>query len=78
MWICRRYSAAAGRSIHTYHTGDAGGGHAHSTLKIAGEKYPASSTNLTRSFTVNTLEEHPGMMICHHLDSSCPRRCCIC
>jgi len=38
MWICRRYLAVAGRTIHTYHTGDAGGGHAHGTMIIAGEK----------------------------------------
>lgn len=38
MWICRRYLAVAERSIHTYHTKDAGGGHAHDTMKIAGKK----------------------------------------
>lgn len=38
MWICRLYLAVTGRSIHTYHTKDAEGGHAHGTMKIAGEK----------------------------------------
>jgi urease alpha subunit len=38
MWIYRRYLAVAGRSIHTYHTEDAGGRHAHGTMKLAGEK----------------------------------------
>lgn len=38
MWICRLYLTVTGRSIHTYHTKDAEGGHAHGTMKIAGEK----------------------------------------
>ena len=64
--------AIAGRTIHTYHTEGAGGGHAPDIMKIAGEKYVLpSSTNPTRPFTVNTLEEHLDMMmVCHHLNPS--------
>ncbi|MDH3203439.1 MAG: urease subunit alpha [Nitrosopumilus sp.] len=66
--------AIAGRSIHTYHTEGAGGGHAPDIMKIAGEKnILPSSTNPTRPFTVNTLAEHLDMMmVCHHLNSSVP------
>ncbi len=66
--------AIAGRTIHTYHTEGAGGGHAPDILKISGEKNVLpSSTNPTRPFTVNTLAEHLDMlMVCHHLDSSVP------
>lgn len=66
--------AIAGRTIHTYHTEDAGGGHAPDIMKIAGERnILPSSTNPTRPFTVNTLEEHLDMMmVCHHLSSSIP------
>jgi urease subunit alpha len=66
--------AIAGRTIHTYHTEGAGGGHAPDILKIAGEKNVLpSSTNPTRPFTVNTLEEHLDMMmVCHHLSPSIP------
>ena len=62
--------AIAGRTIHTYHTEGAGGGHAPDILKIAGElNILPSSTNPTRPFTVNTLEEHLDMMmVCHHLN----------
>lgn len=62
------------RVIHTYHTEGAGGGHAPDIIKVCayGNVLP-SSTNPTRPFTVNTLEEHLDMlMVCHHLDRSIP------
>jgi len=64
--------AIAGRTIHTYHTEGAGGGHAPDIMKIAGKKnILPSSTTPTRPFTVNTLDEHLDMMmVCHHLNSS--------
>ena len=64
--------AIGGRTIHTYHTEGAGGGHAPDIMKIAGEKnILPSSTNPTRPFTVNTLDEHLDMMmVCHHLSPS--------
>ena len=64
--------AIGGRTIHTYHTEGAGGGHAPDIMKIAGEKNVLpSSTNPTRPYTVNTLEEHLDMMmVCHHLNPS--------
>jgi urease subunit alpha len=64
--------AISGRTIHTYHTEGAGGGHAPDILKIAGElNVLPSSTNPTRPFTVNTLDEHLDMMmVCHHLNPS--------
>ena len=67
-------AAIAGRTIHTYHTEGAGGGHAPDILKIASEtNILPSSTNPTRPFTVNTLSEHLDMMmVCHHLNSSVP------
>jgi urease subunit alpha len=63
-------AAIAGRTIHTYHTEGAGGGHAPDIIKIAGEPYVLpSSTNPTRPYTVNTLAEHMDMlMVCHHLN----------
>jgi urease subunit alpha len=66
--------AIAGRTIHTYHTEGAGGGHAPDIIRVAGEPYVLpSSTNPTRPFTVNTLAEHLDMlMVCHHLDPSIP------
>jgi urease subunit alpha len=66
--------AIAGRTIHTYHTEGAGGGHAPDIMKIAGERnILPSSTNPTRPFTANTLEEHLDMMmVCHHLSPSIP------
>src|SRR4029077_21058441 len=66
--------AIAGRTIHTYHTERAGGVHAPDIMKSAGEKnILPSSTNPTRPFTVNTLEEHLDMMmVCHHLSRSVP------
>ena len=67
-------NAIGGRAIHTYHTEGAGGGHAPDIMKIAGEpNILPSSTNPTRPFTVNTLEEHLDMMmVCHHLNPSVP------
>jgi urease subunit alpha len=66
--------AIAGRTIHTYHTEGAGGGHAPDIIRVAGEPYVLpSSTNPTRPFTVNTIAEHLDMlMVCHHLDPSIP------
>lgn len=66
--------AIGGRTIHTYHTEGAGGGHAPDIIKAAGEaNIIPSSTNPTRPFTVNTIEEHLDMlMVCHHLDSRIP------
>mmetsp|Transcript_10772 Transcript_10772/g.10404 ORF Transcript_10772/g.10404 Transcript_10772/m.10404 type:complete len:374 (+) Transcript_10772:111-1232(+) len=67
-------AAMQGRTIHTYHTEGAGGGHAPDIIKIVQEPYVLpSSTNPTRPFTINTMEEHLDMlMVCHHLDSSIP------
>lgn len=66
--------AIAGRTIHTYHTEGAGGGHAPDLMRIA--SFPnvlPSSTNPTRPYTVNTIAEHLDMlMVCHHLDSKVP------
>ncbi|SFQ94575.1 urease subunit alpha [Poseidonocella sedimentorum] len=66
--------AMKGRTIHAFHTEGAGGGHAPDIIKICGEEFVLpSSTNPTRPFTVNTLEEHLDMlMVCHHLDKSIP------
>ncbi|MFM7796757.1 MAG: urease subunit alpha, partial [Candidatus Nitrosotenuis sp.] len=67
-------AAIKGRTIHTYHTEGAGGGHAPDIMKIASEaNILPSSTNPTRPYTVNTLEEHLDMMmVCHHLNSAIP------
>jgi urease subunit alpha len=64
--------AIAGRTIHTYHTEGAGGGHAPDIIKAAGElNILPSSTNPTRPYTINTVDEHLDMlMVCHHLDPS--------
>ena len=66
--------AIAGRTIHAYHTEGAGGGHAPDIMKIVQEdNVLPSSTNPTRPFTRNTIDEHLDMlMVCHHLDSSIP------
>ena len=66
--------AIKGRTIHAFHTEGAGGGHAPDIIKICGDaNVIPSSTNPTRPFTVNTLEEHLDMlMVCHHLDKSIP------
>jgi urease subunit alpha len=65
-------AAFRGRTIHTYHTEGAGGGHAPDIIKACGEpNVLPSSTNPTRPFTVNTLDEHLDMlMVCHHLDAA--------
>ena len=67
-------AAMKGRTIHAFHTEGAGGGHAPDIIKICGNEHVLpSSTNPTRPFTVNTLEEHLDMlMVCHHLDKSIP------
>ena len=64
--------AIKGRVIHTYHTEGAGGGHAPDIIRICGEmNVLPSSTNPTRPYTVNTIDEHLDMlMVCHHLDAS--------
>nr|MDQ3621283.1 urease subunit alpha [Verrucomicrobiota bacterium] len=64
-------AAFKGRTIHTYHSEGAGGGHAPDIIRVCGEaNVLPSSTNPTRPFTVNTIDEHLDMlMVCHHLDS---------
>jgi urease subunit alpha len=64
-------AAFRGRTIHTFHTEGAGGGHAPDIMKVVGEpNVLPSSTNPTRPYTVNTLDEHLDMlMVCHHLDA---------
>ena len=66
--------AINGRTIHTYHTEGAGGGHAPDIIRIAAQpNVLPSSTNPTRPFTLNTVEEHLDMlMVCHHLDPRIP------
>ncbi len=63
-------AAIKGRAIHTYHTEGAGGGHAPDIIKMCGEaNVLPSSTNPTRPYTINTIDEHLDMlMVCHHLD----------
>jgi urease subunit alpha len=65
-------AAFKGRTIHTFHTEGAGGGHAPDILRVVGEaNFLPSSTNPTMPYTVNTLDEHVDMlMVCHHLDAS--------
>jgi urease subunit alpha len=67
-------AAFKGRVIHTYHTEGAGGGHAPDIIKVCGQpNVLPSSTNPTRPYTVNTVDEHLDMlMVCHHLDPSIP------
>jgi len=67
-------AAFKGRTIHTYHTEGAGGGHAPDIIRVCGEpNVLPSSTNPTRPYTVNTLDEHLDMlMVCHHLDRNIP------
>jgi urease subunit alpha len=67
-------AAIAARTIHTYHTEGAGGGHAPDIIRIAGLPHVLpSSTNPTRPFTVNTIDEHLDMLlVCHHLSRSVP------
>ena len=66
--------AIKNRTIHAFHTEGAGGGHAPDIIKVCGkENVIPSSTNPTRPYTINTLEEHLDMlMVCHHLDKSIP------
>jgi urease subunit alpha len=66
--------AFKGRTIHTFHSEGAGGGHAPDIIRVCGEENVLpSSTNPTRPFTVNTIDEHLDMlMVCHHLDSKIP------
>jgi urease subunit alpha len=67
-------AAFKGRTIHTYHTEGAGGGHAPDIMRLCGEaNVLPSSTNPTRPYTVNTISEHLDMlMVCHHLDKNIP------
>ena len=67
-------AALKGRTIHTYHSEGAGGGHAPDIIRICGEpNVLPSSTNPTRPYTVNTIDEHLDMlMVCHHLDPGLP------
>ncbi|UWQ16943.1 urease subunit alpha [Jannaschia sp. M317] len=67
-------AAIKGRTIHAFHTEGAGGGHAPDIIKVCGlDHVIPSSTNPTRPYTVNTLEEHLDMlMVCHHLDKAIP------
>ncbi len=67
-------AAMKGRTIHAFHTEGAGGGHAPDIIKVCGlDHVIPSSTNPTRPYTVNTLEEHLDMlMVCHHLDRAIP------
>src|SRR5438552_14804970 len=67
-------AAIAGRTIHTFHTEGAGGGHAPDIIRIAAlANVLPSSTNPTRPYTVNTLDEHLDMlMVCHHLNPGVP------
>src|SRR5258707_4294077 len=67
-------AAFKGRTIHTYHTEGAGGGHVPVIIRVCGEpNVLPSSTNPTRPYTVNTLDEHLDMlMVCHHLDKNIP------
>ncbi|PPK73671.1 urease [Methylobacter tundripaludum] len=66
------FAAFKGRTIHTYHTEGAGGGHAPDIIRACGEaNVLPSSTNPTRPYTINTVDEHLDMlMVCHHLDPS--------
>ena len=67
-------AAIKGRTIHTYHSEGAGGGHAPDIIRVCGvDNVLPSSTNPTRPYTVNTLDEHLDMlMVCHHLDREIP------
>ena len=72
-------AAFKGRTIHAFHTEGAGGGHAPDIIKVAGlPNVLPSSTNPTRPYTANTLDEHLDMlMVCHHLDQRDPRGRCL-
>jgi len=73
-FVERTLAAIGGRTIHTYHTEGAGGGHAPDIIKACAEaNVLPSSTNPTRPYTVNTIDEHLDMlMVCHHLDKNIP------
>jgi urease subunit alpha len=73
-FVAATIAAIKGRTIHTYHTEGAGGGHAPDIIRICAEpNVLPSSTNPTRPYTVNTLDEHLDMlMVCHHLDANLP------
>jgi urease subunit alpha len=73
-YVADSIAAFKGRTIHTYHSEGAGGGHAPDIIRVCGEpNVIPSSTNPTRPFTVNTLDEHLDMlMVCHHLDKTIP------
>jgi urease subunit alpha len=73
-YLERTLEAIDGRTIHTYHTEGAGGGHAPDIIKVAGEpNCLPSSTNPTNPFTINTIDEHLDMiMTCHHLNPQVP------
>ena len=73
-FVERTREAFKGRTIHTYHTEGAGGGHAPDIIKLCGDpNVLPSSTNPTRPYTVNTIDEHLDMlMVCHHLDKNIP------
>ena len=73
-FVERTLAAIGGRVIHTYHTEGAGGGHAPDIIRACGEaNVLPSSTNPTRPYTVNTVDEHLDMlMVCHHLDKAIP------
>ncbi len=71
-FVEKTIEAVGGRTIHAFHTEGAGGGHAPDIMRVAGlNNFLPSSTNPTRPYTRNTIEEHLDMlMVCHHLDSS--------
>ncbi|HWM61444.1 MAG TPA: urease subunit alpha [Rhizomicrobium sp.] len=73
-FVADTVAAFKGRTIHAFHTEGAGGGHAPDVIKLAGEmNVLPSSTNPTRPYTVNTIDEHLDMlMVCHHLDKRIP------
>jgi urease subunit alpha len=73
-FVASTLAAIGGRTIHTYHTEGAGGGHAPDIITVAGQpNVLPSSTNPTRPHTVNTIDEHLDMlMVCHHLNPAVP------
>ena len=73
-FVERTIAAFKGRAIHTFHSEGAGGGHAPDILKVCGQgNVLPSSTNPTRPYTINTIDEHLDMlMVCHHLDKNIP------
>jgi urease subunit alpha len=73
-FVADTLAAFKGRTIHTYHTEGAGGGHAPDIITACGElNVLPSSTNPTRPYTINTVDEHLDMlMVCHHLDTNIP------